>query len=123
MDYSSFAFFGAGLIGCVVAVLHGIILQKSMIPAIVNSAKLPQNFRRLVTPLLHFSTLSWFFGGLALMAAPLWMDNSAKLTTVLFVGLFYAFGAVGNFWGTRGKLPGWMLLAVAVFLICIGVFA
>jgi hypothetical protein len=30
------------------------------------------------------------------------------------------FGAIGNLWGTRGRHPGWMLLAAAVVLIVLG---
>ena len=32
-------------------------------------------------------------------------------------GATFLFGVVGNFWGTRGKHPGWILLGVAVLLI------
>ncbi len=121
MNISDWAFIGAGSIGSIVAVIHGLILQKSMIPTILETAKMNDSFRRLTAPLLHFSTIAWFLGGLALIAAPFYMDGSAKLTTAIFVGSFYTFGAVGNFWGTRGKHPGWMLLAAAVGLIVFGI--
>jgi hypothetical protein len=33
----------------------------------------------------------------------------------------YLFGALGNLWATRGRHPGWMLMAAALILIVIGV--
>jgi len=38
----------------------------------------------------------------------------------LFVGSLYLFGALGNLWATRGRHPGWMLMA-ALILIVIGI--
>ena len=48
---------------------------------------------------LHFSTIVWFLGGLALIAAALWFEQDARLATGLFVGGPYLFGALGNLWG------------------------
>lgn len=70
--------------------------------------------------LLHFSTLSWFLGGLALIAAADLFGRDARLATALFVGSSYLFGALANLWGTRGRHPGWMLMAAAVILIALG---
>jgi hypothetical protein len=39
------------------------------------------------------------------------------------VGATYLFGAAGNFWATRGRHPGWMLLALALVLIAFGAVA
>jgi len=111
------AFVAAGIIGCIVAVIHGVLLQKLMIRPILNGAKLAETSRRLVPLLLHFSTIFWFLGGLALIIVPSFADAPTMLATAVFVGALYGFGAIGNFWGTRGKHPGWMLLAVAVALI------
>lgn len=82
--------------------------------------RISSSIRRLVPLLLHFSTISWFLGGLALIAAAIWFDHGARLVTGLFVGSLYLFGAVGNLWGTRGRHPGWMLMAAAVILIVFG---
>src|SRR5262245_45432333 len=78
--------------------------------------------RRLVPLLLHFSTISWFLGGLALIAAAVWFEQNAKLATGLFVGSLYLFGALGNLWATRGRHPGWMLMAAALMLIAFGLY-
>ena len=41
----------------------------------------------------------------------------ARLAVGLLVGSMFLYGAVANLWGTRGRHPGWMLMAVAVALI------
>jgi hypothetical protein len=74
-----------------------------------------------VPGLLHFSTIVWFLGGLALIAAAFWFDRDARLATGLFVGSTYLFGALGNLWATRGRHPGWMLMAAALVLIAFAV--
>lgn len=114
------AFVGAGCIGCFVAVIHGVIMQKKMIKPIIAGIDLPAPTRRLLPLLLHFSTLFWFLGGAAMIVAPFFASKDVLLTTAVFVAVLYSFGAVGNFWGTRGRHPGWALLAVAAALILYG---
>ena len=50
----------------------------------------------------------------------IWFERDSRLATGLFVGSLYLFGAAGNFWATRGRHPGWMLMAAALVLIAIG---
>ena len=121
MSVHDWAFIAAGCVGVFVAIFHGLVTQKRMIAPILNETTLPGSIRRLVPLLLHFSTTCWLFGGFALIAMPFFLDVSAKLTTAVFVGVFYSIGAIGNLWGTRGKHPGWILLSVAVALIIFGV--
>ena len=80
-----------------------------------------RSIRRLIPLLLHFSTFVWFGGGLALIAAAFWLDRDARLAIAVLVGAAYLFGALGNLWGTRGRHPGWMLLALALGLIVVGI--
>jgi len=56
-----------------------------------------------------------------LIAAANWFERDARLATGLFVGGCYLYGALGNLWGTRGRHPGWMLIAAALILIVFGV--
>jgi len=116
----NWALIAAGIVGCIVAVYHGIDMQKWMIRPILGKTPLTQSSRRLVPLLLHFSTIFWFLGGVALIVVPMVAGASAALTTAVFVGAFYTFGAIGNFWGTNGKHPGWILLGVDVALIVYG---
>lgn len=115
----------AGVIGSCVAVVHGVLTQRLMVRPIealfVANGRIAAPIRRLVPGLLHFSTFNWLLGGLALIAAALWFEQEARLATGLLVGSSYLYGALGNLWGTRRRHPGWMLMAVALVLIVLGV--
>jgi hypothetical protein len=125
MNWHDAALVTAGVIGSSVAVLHGILTQRLMVRPFeeffVADRRISAPVRRLVPLHLHFSTVSWFLGGLALIAAANWLEDGARLATGLFVGSLYLFGALGNLWGTRGRHPGWMLYTAAVVLIAFGV--
>src|SRR5712692_5589752 len=110
----------AGVIGSTVAVVHGILIQRLVVVLLADKG-MTAPVRRLVPGLLHFSTVTWFLGGLALIAAALWFEKNARLATGLFVGSLYLYGALGNLWVTRGLDPGWMLMTVALVLIVLGV--
>ena len=125
MNWQNTALAMAGVIGCGVAVFHGILVQRLMVKPfeefVLADGRIGAPIRRLVPVLLHFSTISWFLGGLALIAAARWLEQDARLATGVFVGGLYLFGALGNLWGTRGLHPGWMLMAVALVLIAFGI--
>src|SRR5258708_9150737 len=114
----------AGIIGACVAVVHGVLVQRFMVRPFEEFAladkRIAGSTRRLVPLLLHFSTISWFLGGLALVAAANWFQQDARLATSLFVGGCYMFGAIVNLLATRGRHPGWMLMAAALVLILLG---
>ena len=115
----------AGVIGSSVAVFHGVLTQRLMVRPVealfVADARTAAPVRKLVPLLLQFSTFNWLLGGLVLIAAALWFEHDARLATGLLVGSSYLYGAVGNLWGTRGRHPGWMLMAVALVLIVLGI--
>jgi len=125
MNWQDAALALAGVIGSCVAVVHGILTQRLMVRPFeaffLADKRITAPVRRLVPLLLHFSTISWFLGGLALIAAANWFAQDARLATGLFVGSLYLFGALGNLWATRGRHPGWMLMAAALILIVFGV--
>jgi hypothetical protein len=125
MNWQSTALTIAGVIGSGVAVIHGILVQRLMVKPFEEFAladgRISAPVRRLVPLLLHFSTISWFLGGLALIAAATWLGRDARFATSVFVGSLYLFGALGNLWATRGHHPGWMLMAVALVLITLGI--
>jgi hypothetical protein len=124
MNWQDAALGLAGAIGSGVAVVHGVLVQRLMVQPFREVAegdkRLGGAVGRLVPLLLHFSTVAWFLGGLALVGAAGWLDGEARLATSLFVGSLFLFGAVGNLWATRGRHPGWMLLAAAIVLIAVG---
>jgi hypothetical protein len=126
MNWHDAALAVAGLIGCGVAVFHGVLTQRLVVEpfrAMASTARTPAAVRRLVPGLLHFSTYNWFLGGLALLVAAVWFGWEARLATGILVGSSYLFGAAGNLWGTRRLHPGWVLYTLAVILIAYGVAA
>lgn len=124
MDWQNIALAAAGVIGSTVAVIHGVLTQRLMVQPFERLAladgRIGAPIMRLVPLLLHMSTVAWFVGGLALVAAATWFGRDVRLATGLAVGGLYLYGALGNLWGTRGRHPGWMLLAVALVLIAFG---
>ena len=123
MNWQDIALVAAGVIGGGTAVVHGVLVQRLMVRPLAASLAgkpTPGAIRRLVPLLLHFSTIAWFLGGLVLVAAAVRLDGGARLASGLFVGATYLFGALGNLWATRGRHPGWMLMAAALVLIAFG---
>jgi len=125
MNWQDAALGMAGVIGSCVAVVHGILTQRLMVRPLealfLADKRMAASIKRLVPGLLHFSTVSWFLGGLALIAAAIGFGHDARLATGLFVGASYLYGAIGSLWATRGRHPGWMLMAAALILIALGV--
>jgi hypothetical protein len=124
MNWQDAALVMAGVIGSGVAVVHGILTHRLMVRPLtelfLGDKRISAPIRRLVPLLLHLSTVSWFLGGLALIAAAIWFGQDARLATGLLVGSLYLYGAVGNLWATRGRHPGWMLYTAALVLIAFG---
>lgn len=125
MNGHTIALVVAGIIGSAVAVIHGLLTHRLMTAQWVRlaggDAQVAVPIRRLVPALLQFSTFNWFLGGLALIAAAMWLGPEARRVTGLLVGSSYLYGAIGNAWGVRGVHPGWMLYAVALGLIAYGI--
>jgi hypothetical protein len=119
MDWHDGALALAGMIGSGVAIVHGVLVQRRMIDPLRDLAatRMSRSLRILVPGLLHFSTFNWFAGGIALLGCAFAGGREAKLATGLLVGSSYLYGALGNFWASRGRHPGWVLYAIALFLI------
>lgn len=115
----------AGLVGGGTAVVHGVLIQRLVVRPyesfLATAPRTPAAIRRITPLLVHFSTIAWLLGALALIAAAGWFGPQARLATSLSVGSLYLLGALANLWGTRGRHPGWMLMAVALALIAVGV--
>jgi len=109
----------AGVIGCSVALIHGVLIQRGLVEPLeqLAAAGVTTPLRRLIPLLMQFSTFNWFVGGLALIIAAVFFGQQARLATGVLVGSSYLFGAVGNLWGVRGPHPGWILYAIALALI------
>jgi hypothetical protein len=125
MSYQDVAIGLAGVIGLVTAIIHGYLTERFLsrpigqILAAEGSTAAP--IRKLVPVLFHYSTTTWFVGGVALVVASIWSEPQTQLTLAAAVGATYLYGAIGNMWATGGRHPGWMLLAASVILILFGI--
>jgi hypothetical protein len=122
MDTHDIALLSAGVVGSLVAVVHGGLTQRLMVRPMLAlpAGQLSRPVRRLVAALLQFSTFNWFLGGLALIAVAFASGRDVKLAIGLLVGSSYLFGAAGNLWATRGRHPGWVLYGIATLAIGYG---
>ena len=122
MNLQDAAFIVAGAIGSGVAVVHGIVTQRLMARPLQKAAVAPiaPRITTLAALLLHFTTFSWFLGGLALLLAAFAVGREGRLATGLLVGSSYLFGALVNLYASRGRHPGWVLYAAALLLIPYG---
>ncbi|WP_207485549.1 hypothetical protein [Arenibaculum pallidiluteum] len=116
-----FCLTAAGVIGCVTAGFHGALVQRYFVrPARERAQGQPASIRRLIAPLLQFSTLEWFGGGIALILAAGVLDDGARSAVAVLVAASYTAGGVINLWATRGRSPGWLMMAAALALIAAG---
>jgi preprotein translocase subunit SecG len=126
MPASDIALIAAGVLGSAIAIIHGVLMQRYMIAPIQTwfdaGARMNSASKALTPILLHLTTLYWFAGGLALVAAALWFGPSAKLATSCCVAALYVPAVIGNFIGTKGRHPGWVLYAISTGLIGYSVF-
>lgn len=123
MNWQNVALVLAGVIGSSVAVAHAFVMQRVMVRPIVRAlADTPTSapIRRLVSPLLHLSSIAWFTGGVILIAVGAGWMPQFRSAAALVVAAFYLHAAVLNGWATRGRHPGWALMALACLLILMG---
>lgn len=122
--WDDIAIIAAGVIGIIVAVIHGVIQRRSIIAplrAILNeSSALRGASRRLVVPLLHVSTLAWLVAGLLLVWGGFRGQSEARMVVSVACGALYLQAAVLNAIATRGRHPAWVLMGAAVLLIAAG---
>lgn len=114
----------AGLIGAATAIFHGIVTHRLMVRPIdrglaADDSGVSMTIRRIVPPLLQYSTYSWLVGGIALIIAANIADEKTRLAIGLLVGSMFLYAAVANLWATRGRHPGWLLMAIACALIAV----
>ncbi len=125
MTHHDLALAAAGAIGMSVATIHGVLTQRLMVRPVgkllLAEGRTTPAVRQLIPLLLHYSTVTWFLGGIALVAAALAFEPNARSATAAIVGAMYLYGAVGNMWATRARHPGWMLMAAATLLIIFSV--
>lgn len=107
-----------GLLGVAIAIAHGLIGQARIVEPCEG---LKGSQARVLVAVFHLSTLYWALGGLAVIAAVVIGGTESRNTIVAVVIALYVAGAIANFWATRGRHFGWMLLLTASALLAAGV--
>lgn len=124
MNWHSIALISAGVIGGGTAVIHGILMQRMIIRRIeevfAEDGRIAAPMQRLVALLLHFTTLNWLLSGLTLIAAAIWFKEDTRLAMCLLAGSSFLYGAIVSLWVIRRPHPSWILMAVTLVLIVLG---
>lgn len=114
----------AGIIGMTVAVIHAVVMQCVVVPPVQAAVSAGSAVRgatkRLLIPLLHVSSVTWFVEGAALVASALLVSGPGRMIICTVAAVSYGYAAALNAWATRGRHFGWVLMAAAFALIAIG---
>lgn len=114
---NDYLLYGAGVLGIMVALVHGHIGRTRLLPPLTG---IPDVHRRVLGAVFQLSTLYWFAGGLLLVAVPILPGYLPRPFAVYAVAFLFISGAVGNFWATRGKHVGWVLLGLSSTMAVLG---
>lgn len=128
MTGSDLALLAGGGVCALVALVHGVLMGRYIITpidaALANTSTsgggMNGGSRRLVTPLLHYSTFAWLTGGLAVMMTAVALGREAQMAVGLLVGATCVYAALANLMATRARHPGGWLMALAAALIAGG---
>lgn len=108
---------GAGVLAIIVALIHGVLTETRVFPRVTIE---PARLRTLFRLVWQIPTAAWIACGVLLIAAPSMASDTARHWLVVTFSILFAFSALGNAWGTRGKHFGWMLLGTVAVLAAAG---
>ena len=107
----------AGVLAIAAAVTHGILTETKIFPRVTIE---PQRLRTLFRMVWQIPTVAWIAGGVLLIAVPSIASDAARHWIVAAFACVFAFSALGNALGTRGKHFGWMVLSAVTALAVAG---
>ncbi len=107
----------AGALAIVAAVIHGVRSETKVFPRVTIE---PERLRTLFRLVWQIPTVAWIAGGVLLIALPSIDSEAARHWIVVAFACVFAFSAVGNAFGTRGKHFGWMVLGAVTALTVAG---
>jgi len=108
---SSMAFYIAGALAIVTGIIHGIVGERRIIGAIsFPNARL----QILSRGILWVSVAAWAAAGILYIAIGLTGASELSAVIVLTQAVILAIGVYCNFRATRGRHPGWVLLALSI---------
>jgi hypothetical protein len=105
----------SGVAAIAAALIHGVLSETKVFPRVTIQ---PQSLRTLFRFVWQVPTAAWIIGGVLLIAAPTMASDAARHWIVVTLACLFAFSALGNAVGTRGRHFGWMVLgAVAAMAV------
>ena len=107
----------SGVVAIAAALIHGVLSETRVFPRVTIE---PQRLRTLFRLVWQIPTVTWIAGGVLLMAVPSMQSEAARHWIVVIFAVVFAFSALGNAVGTRGKHFGWMILAAAAAMAVAG---
>ena len=107
----------AGVLAIAAAITHGILTETKIFPRVTIE---PQRLRTLFRMVWQIPTVAWIAGGVLLIAVPSIASDAARHWIVVSFACVFAFSALGNALGTRGKHFGWMVLSAVTALAVAG---
>jgi uncharacterized membrane protein len=107
----------SGVVAIAAAVIHGVLSETKVFPRVSIE---PQRLRTLFRFVWQVPTVAWIAGGVLLIAAPSMASVSARHWIVVTVTFLFAFSALGNAIGTRGRHFGWIVLSAVAAMAVAG---
>ena len=108
---SSMAFYIAGAFAIVTGIIHGVVGERRIIGAIsFPNARL----QILSRGILWVSVAAWVAAGILYIAIGLTGASKLSAVIVLTQAVVLSIGVYCNFRATRGRHPGWVLLALSI---------
>jgi hypothetical protein len=102
----------AGGLGMLCAAVHGYLGERKAVRPVKD---VPPSAKRVLRAVMFLSAAYWFVAGAVLAASPLLTAHDRELALAI-AGFIYGSAAAANFWATRGRHFGWILLGVAAAL-------
>jgi hypothetical protein len=107
----------SGVLAIAAALIHGVLTEVKIFPRVSIE---PQRLRTLFRLVWQIPTVAWIAGGVLLIAAPSMASDAARHWIVATLAALFAFSALGNAVGTRGKHFGWMVLGAVTAMAVAG---
>ncbi len=107
----------SGAVAIAAALIHGVLSETKVFPRVTIE---PRGLRTLFRFVWQVPTVAWIAGGVLLIAAPSMASDAARHWIVVTLACLFAFSALGNAVGTRGKHFGWMVLSAVAAMAVAG---
>jgi hypothetical protein len=107
----------SGLTAIAAALIHGVLSETKVFPRVTIE---PRGLRTLFRFVWQIPTVAWIAGGVLLIAAPGMASPVARHWIVATLACLFAFSAIGNAVGTRGRHFGWMVLSAVTAMAAAG---